>query len=109
MDFDQPTITKKRSLGALRKAEKTKAQSPDMTGLMRLQRHTLETISQQLDETGGDEIVMLHRGLGKRRRRMVNILQWRLSPRFVKRAYRPTYRKNLNFIFGDERTRSRRN
>jgi hypothetical protein len=36
--------THKRSLGALRRASKTKPKSPDLTGQMKLQRHTAATI-----------------------------------------------------------------
>ena len=32
-------VKQKRSLGALRKANKTKPKSPDLTGQMKLQRH----------------------------------------------------------------------
>jgi hypothetical protein len=46
----------KKSLGALRKHQKTKPRSPDATGKLYLQRHTLTEISRQLDEIGGDEI-----------------------------------------------------
>jgi hypothetical protein len=49
-------IKRKKSLGALRPHQKTKPRSPDATGKLYLQRHTLAEISRQLDETGGDEI-----------------------------------------------------
>jgi hypothetical protein len=49
-------IKRKKSLGALRKHEKTKSRSPDATGKLYFQRHTLAEISRQLDEAGGDEI-----------------------------------------------------
>jgi hypothetical protein len=49
-------IKRKKSLGALRKHEKTKPRSPDATGKLSFQRHTLAEISKQLDEAGGDEI-----------------------------------------------------
>jgi len=38
------SVKQKRSLGALRKANKTKPKSPDLTGQMKLQRHTAATI-----------------------------------------------------------------
>jgi hypothetical protein len=78
-------VKPKRSLGALRKANKTKPKSPDLTGQMRLQRHTAETLVKQFKEDGGAEVVC-------------NIAGWRnqdyngpfltveLSPRFVARA-----------------------
>jgi hypothetical protein len=51
------TVTKKRSLGALRKNDKSKPRSPDMIGRMKLQRHTLETIEKQIETSDNDEIV----------------------------------------------------
>src|SRR5215210_3384674 len=45
-----------RSLGALRKTPKTKPRSPDVQGSMKVQRHTLETIMRQLEESDADEI-----------------------------------------------------
>jgi hypothetical protein len=47
---------KKKSLGALRKHQKTMPRSPDATGKLYFQRHTLAEISRQLDEVGGDEV-----------------------------------------------------
>jgi hypothetical protein len=49
-------IKRKKSLGALRAHQKTKPRSPDATGKLYFQRHTLAKISEQLDEAGGDEI-----------------------------------------------------
>jgi hypothetical protein len=49
--------THKRSLGALRKSIKTKPRSPDFTGQMKLQRHTVETITKQFENTEDDEVV----------------------------------------------------
>jgi hypothetical protein len=46
----------KRSLGKLRKVEKTKPKSPDMAGELRLRKHTLRTLAQQFDETHSDEV-----------------------------------------------------
>jgi len=43
------------SLGLLRKTEKTKPRSPDLTGTLKLQRHTLEVIIKQFQETDADE------------------------------------------------------
>ncbi len=54
MTFDEP-IPAKRSIGSLRKATKTKDRSPDFTGTMKLQRHTLETIAKQFKETNAEE------------------------------------------------------
>jgi hypothetical protein len=59
-DFDksgdqQPP--KKRSLGALRKNEKTKPRSPDATGTFHFQRHTLKEMYRQLEKSGDDEVI----------------------------------------------------
>ena len=84
MYIDKP-IKQKRSLGALRKANKTKPKSPDLTGEMKLQRHTAAAIVEQFGHDDIEEVVC-------------NIAGWRnqdyngayltveLSPRFVARA-----------------------
>ena len=55
MYSDDP-IKPKRSLGALRKANKTKPKSPDLQGTMKAQRHTIAALVKQLTETNADEI-----------------------------------------------------
>ena len=84
MYLDNP-VKPKRSLRGLRKANKTKPKSPDLTGQMRLQRHTAAAIVKQFSEGSADEVIC-------------NIAGWRnqdhngsyltveLSPRFVARA-----------------------
>jgi type II secretory pathway component PulK len=74
----------RRSLGALRKASKTKPKSPDTQGAMKVQRHTIEAIMRQLEDSDADEIT-------------ANIAGWfnedhngryitvELSPRYVSR------------------------
>jgi hypothetical protein len=52
----EETIKRKKSLGSLRKHQKTKPRSPDATGKLYFQRHTLSEIYKQLEEAGGDEI-----------------------------------------------------
>ena len=49
-------IKRKKSLGALRPHQKTKPRSPDATGKLYFQRHTLAEISRKLKDDGGDEI-----------------------------------------------------
>ena len=44
------TKNRMKSLGALRIQQKTKPRSPEMTGTIRIQRHTLETIIEQMDD-----------------------------------------------------------
>ena len=83
MYIDKP-VKQKLSLGALRKANKTKPKSPDLTGQMKLQRHTAAAIVEQFSGEQVEEVVC-------------NIAGWRnqdhngsyltveLSPRFVAR------------------------
>jgi len=47
----------KRSLGALRKASKTKPKSPDLTGQSKLQRHTAAAIVEQFNYDHVHEVV----------------------------------------------------
>jgi hypothetical protein len=54
--MDDQIKRKKKSLGALRKHQKTKPRSPDATGKLYFQRHTLAEICRQLKEGSGDEI-----------------------------------------------------
>ena len=50
-------VKQKRSLGALRKANKTKPKSPDLTGQMKLQRHTAAAIVDQFSHADIEEVV----------------------------------------------------
>jgi hypothetical protein len=50
-------ISSKRSLGSLRKANKTKPKSPDLIGQMRLQRHTAVAIVKQFSDESDDQVV----------------------------------------------------
>ena len=71
-----------KSLGKLRKANKTKPRSPDVTGKLTLQRHTLTAIVKDLEETGGVEVIcniagwLNHDQLGR-------YLTVEVSPRYV--------------------------
>jgi hypothetical protein len=99
MDFDQ-SIAKKRSLGALRKNLKTKPRSPDLTGTIRLQPHTIQAIIKQLEETESDEV-------------LANIAGWSnhgssgqyltvLSPKYVSQEPQTPKPSSLDFIFNNE-------
>jgi hypothetical protein len=91
MYIDKP-VKQRRSLGALRKANKTKPKSPDLTGQMKLQRHTAAAIVEQFSGEQVEEVVC-------------NIAGWRnqdyngsyltveLSPRFVARM--PTDQEDI--------------
>src|SRR2546421_2748170 len=74
----------RRSLGALRKAPKTKPRSPDAQGAMKVQRHTIETIMRQLEDSDADEITANIAGWYQEDHsgRYVTV---ELSPRFVSR------------------------
>jgi hypothetical protein len=84
MQFDKQ-IKQKRSLGALRKANKTKPKSPDLTGQMKLQRHTAAAIVEQFSHDGIDEVVYNLAGW-KNQDYNSSYLTVELSPRFVVRA-----------------------
>ncbi len=100
MDLDEPTKNK-RSLGKLRTAEKTKEKSPDITGTLRLQRHTVTEILKQFEVSNFDEVEC-------------NIAGWvncdhegeylivETSPKFLRREWRPGEKNRLGFIFGSQ-------
>jgi len=74
----------KRSLGALRKANKTKPQSPDLTGQLKLQRHTAAALVEQFSHDRVEEITCNIAGW-KNQDRDGLYLTVELSPRFVAR------------------------
>jgi hypothetical protein len=55
MDFEQQ-ITHKRSLGALKKNAKKKPKAPDLTGTLKLQRHTFDRIAQAFQDNDLSEV-----------------------------------------------------
>ena len=79
------TIKQKRSLGSLRKASKTKPRSPDLTGQMKLQRHTAAAILEQFGHEGIEEVVCNIAGW-KNQDYKGPYLSVELSPRFIARA-----------------------
>jgi hypothetical protein len=76
----------KRSLGALRKASKTKPKSPDLTGQLKLQRHTAATILEQFSHDRVEEVVCNIAGW-KNQDSNGSYLTVELSPRFVAKAF----------------------
>ena len=84
MYLDKP-IKQKRSLGALRKATKTKPKSPDLTGQMKLQRHTAAAIVEQFSHDDIEEVVCNIAGW-KNQDHDGPYLTVELSPRFVART-----------------------
>jgi uncharacterized protein (DUF736 family) len=97
MTFDEPA-QKKRSLGALRKNEKTKNRSPDFTGKLNLQRHTLETIAKQFKETDAEEIDCCLAGWRNTDANGQQYLSVELSPRYVARRHEPAQSNLGDFI-----------
>jgi|SRR6516225_1511963 hypothetical protein len=83
MYFDQTNSTAKKSLGNLRKAQKTKPRSPITTGTMKLQRHTLESIVRQFERSGGDEIEACLAAWENHDQQGEPYLTIELSPKFV--------------------------
>ncbi len=75
-------IKPKKSLGMLRKANKTKPRSPNVTGKLTLQRHTLTAIVKDLEQNGGDEVICNIAGWVNRDQ-LGQYLTVELSPRFV--------------------------
>ena len=79
------SVKQKRSLGSLRKATKTKPRSPDLTGQMKLQRHTAAAILEQFSHDGIEEVVC-HIAGWKNQDYSGPYLSVELSPRFVARV-----------------------
>ena len=80
------TVKQKRSLGSLRKATKTKPRSPDLTGQMKLQRHTAAAILEQFSHDSIEEVVCNIAGWRNQDHNGGLYLTVELSPRFVARA-----------------------
>ena len=96
MDVEGPT-TQKRSLGALRKNTKAKSRSPDLAGQLSLQRHTMEAIAKQFEETNGEEVVCCLAGWTNHDANGP-YLTIELSPKYVRRESRPTQHRNLSWL-----------
>jgi hypothetical protein len=79
------TVKQKRSLGSLRKATKTKPKSPDLTGQMKLQRHTAAAILEQFSRDDIEQVVCNIAGW-KNQDYSGSYLTVELSPRFVART-----------------------
>jgi len=77
-------IKPKRSLGALRKATKSKPRSPDLTGQLRLQRHTAAAIVKHFGD--GQEEVVCNIAGWKNHDHSGAYLTVEISPRFVPRV-----------------------
>lgn len=51
--YDFIPANRTRSLGTLRKNEKTKPRSPDLVGTIKIEEHTLKTLVDHYKESGG--------------------------------------------------------
>ncbi len=94
-------IKPKKSLGVLRKAQKTKPQSPDVTGKLILQRHTLRAIVRDLEQTGGNEVTCniagwLNYGQNEQ------YLTVEISPRFVPYEHQTLKRGFFDSFINDQ-------
>jgi hypothetical protein len=96
MTFDE-SIPARRSLGSLRKAEKTKPRSPDFTGTLKLQRHTIEAIAKQLKESDAAEVTCCIAGW-RNEDQNGPYLSVELSPKYVARRQEPTQSNLEDFI-----------
>ena len=99
MHVDNP-VKQKRSLGALRKTNKTKPKSPDLTGQLKLQRHTASAIVEQFSLDHAEEVVCNIAGW-RNQDHSGSYLTVELSPRFVARV--PTEQDDIiDFIINDK-------
>src|ERR1700733_15307698 len=79
------SVKQKRSLGALRRNNKTKPKAPDLTGQMKLQRHTAAAIVERFSHDDIEEVVC-NIAAWKNQDYNGSYLTVELSPRFVARA-----------------------
>lgn len=100
LEVRDPTKNK-RSLGELRKTNKTKERSPDVTGKLRLQRHTLQAIARDFREAGGEEVVCNIAGW-KNQDHGGSYLTVEISPRFVPHEQRTSKPSIFDDIFDDQ-------
>ena len=90
--------THKRSLGALRKASKTKERSPDLLGQMQFQRHTFVAIAEAFKEPDAGEVTCNLAGWKNQDKDGTPYLTIEISPRFVQRKSQPEKSDLLDFI-----------
>jgi hypothetical protein len=98
-DFNEP-VKRKKSLGALYRAEKTKPRSPDLTGPMTIQRHTLNALVKELGRTDGEVLcnIAAWGNIDKSGREYMTV---ELSPRFSS-AERKTRRFDVFDLVADD-------
>lgn len=93
------TKNKLKSLGSLRIQQKTKPRSPELQGTIRIQRHTLDAISKQLDD---DNEVIANLAAWKYHDGNDFYLSVELSPKFTETVSRPQNAKRSIFDFIEE-------
>jgi hypothetical protein len=94
-------INPKKSLGKLRETQKTKPRSPDATGTLCFQRHSLVAIVKELDKTGGEEVICNIAGW-KNRDHLGPYLTVEISPRFVPHDQRVVRASIFDEMFDDQ-------
>ena len=102
-DFEQEEnhqMPKKRSLGKLRKNRKTKPQSPDATGKLYFQRHTLKEIYGQLAD--GDDEVICNLACWQNDDQHGPYLTVEISPQFVSFKRRQPISESFYNMFNEE-------
>jgi hypothetical protein len=96
------TLKEKKSLGALRKADKTKERSPDLQGQLHLQHHTLSAFVKQFKETEEDEVICNLAGWRNIDKYGNTYITVELSSRFVPRKQRASNSDVFDGLFDDE-------
>ena len=92
----------KKSLGFLRKAQKTKERSPDCVGPIKIQRTTLETLMNQLEQSDANELEANLAGWQNQDRKG-QFLTVELSPKYVsKKSVVKPKGANLFSCFSDD-------
>ena len=100
-DLDLDHTKRKRSLGALRKNEKTKPRSPDATGKLHFQRHTLREIYRQLTDSGDDEVIC-NLACWRNNDQQGPYLTVEISPLFVPHEWRRPKNESFDDMFNEE-------
>jgi hypothetical protein len=91
----------RKSLGALWKHKKTKPRSPDVTGKLSLQRHTLAAIVREIAKTGGEEVICNIAGWMNQNQHG-KYLTVELSPQFLPHKQRSPKPGIFDDMFDDE-------
>jgi hypothetical protein len=95
-------VLPEKSLGALRKAEKTKPRSPDLIGQLHIQRHTLREIVAQAKETDDEEVICNLAAWRNEDRQGATYLCVELSPWFRRRRQQSSKSDVFSDLFEGE-------